>query len=436
MQAVPRHVHPIESERDAADRAGWAARYRAVRAVSEAICRPLEIEDYVVQPTPEVSPPKWHLAHVSWFFETFVLKPYAADYRPFHPRYDYLFNSYYEAVGERHPRPRRGLVTRPTVREVYAYRAHVDAAMEEFITGGDAAAWTTARPVLELGLHHEQQHQELLLTDIKAILASSPLDPAYSPSESLHRETSPAPPLPADDWRVVDGGRYAVGCDGDHFAFDNEGPRHDVWLRPFRIAARLVTNGDFLAFIEDGGYRRPELWLSDGWAAVNTHGWNAPLYWRKTASGDWRTLTLRGLRPVNPDEPVCHISFYEADAYARWAGKRLPTEAEWEITARTTPVTGNFYESGALHPLPQPTPAPFYGDVWVWTASPYTAYPGFRPVAGALGEYNGKFMCNQMVLRGGSCVTSATHIRPTYRNFFPPDARWQFTGVRLAEDLS
>ncbi|MCS7081187.1 MAG: ergothioneine biosynthesis protein EgtB [Chloracidobacterium sp.] len=434
MEAA-RQPKPAQPDR-AADRAAWVERYRTVRAVSEAICRPLEVEDYVVQPMPDVSPPKWHLAHTSWFFETFVLKPYAADYRLFHPRYGYLFNSYYEAVGDRHPRAQRGLVTRPTVREVYAYRAHVNAAVEHFITHADAKTWATAQPVLELGLHHEQQHQELLLTDIKAILAASPLDPAYLPPPERAPTAPSAPPVPADGWYAVEGGKYAVGCSGDGFAFDNEGPRHDVWLRPFRIAARLVTNGDFLAFMADGGYRRPELWLSDGWATVTTHGWRAPLYWRQAADGDWWTLTLYGLRPVDPAEPVCHISFYEADAYARWAGKRLPTEAEWEVAARSRPVTGNFYESGALHPLPQAADAPFYGDVWVWTASPYTAYPGFRPLAGALGEYNGKFMCNQMVLRGGSCATSVTHIRATYRNFFPPDARWQFTGVRLAEDLS
>ncbi len=432
MQVVDDPTHPAHPSLPPGDRAGWAAYYRSVRSVSETICHPLEIEDYVIQPMPDVSPPKWHLAHTSWFFETFLLKPYAAGYQPFHPRYDYLFNSYYEAVGERHPRSRRGLVTRPTIRDVYAYRAHVDAAIERFLGHCTGKAWATAQPILELGLHHEQQHQELLLTDIKAILASSPLDPAYLPPST----SPPAPARTAEAWYTVDGGRYAIGHAGTGFAFDNEGPCHDVWLRPFRIATRLVTNGDFLAFIEDGGYRRPELWLSDGWAAVNTCAWHAPLYWRRTESGHWWMFTLRGLQPVNPDEPVCHISFYEADAYARWAGKRLPTEAEWEVVARQLPVTGNFYESGALHPVPQPAPAPFYGDVWVWTASPYTAYPGFRPAAGALGEYNGKFMCNQIVLRGGSCATSVAHIRPTYRNFFPPNARWQFTGVRLAEDVS
>ncbi len=418
-----------------ADRTSWIERYRAVRAVSEAVCRPLETEDYVVQPTLDVSPPKWHLAHTSWFFETFILKPSAADYRPFHPRYDYLFNSYYEAVGERHPRSQRGLVTRPTAREIYAYRAHTDRAIERFIASCDAQTWATAQPILELGLHHEQQHQELLLTDIKAILAASPLDPAYLPLP----DPTPGSPMPltrpTDGWRAIEGGKRLIGHDGAGFAFDNEGPHHAVWLRPFRIAERLVTNGDFLAFMADGGYARPELWLSDGWATVTARGWRSPLYWRQAEGGDWQTLTLRGLQPVSPDEPVCHISFYEADAYARWAGKRLPTEAEWEAAARALPVAGNFYESGALHPRPQPASAPFYGDVWVWTASPYTAYPGFRPAAGALGEYNGKFMCNQMVLRGGSCVTSVTHIRSTYRNFFPPDARWQFAGARLAEDL-
>jgi ergothioneine biosynthesis protein EgtB len=434
MEAARSHPEPIQSG-EASDRKAWQRHYRAVRAVSEAICQPLETEDYVVQPMPDVSPPKWHLGHTSWFFETFILKSGLADYRPFHPRYDYIFNSYYEAVGARHPRPQRGLLTRPTVREVYAYRAHVDAAVERFIAHSDTRTWAALQPILELGLHHEQQHQELLLTDIKAILATNPLDPVYRPQPQPL--PSPVEQLsPTGDWHIVEGGRYAIGHAGRGFAFDNEGPRHDVLLRPCRIAARPVTNGEFLAFMADGGYRRPELWLSDGWAAVTARGWEAPLYWRQAADGTWETLTLHGVQPVAPYEPVCHISFYEADAYARWAGKRLPTEAEWEVVAARLPVTGNFYESGALHPRPVSVSAAFYGDVWVWTASPYVGYPGFRPVSGALGEYNGKFMCNQMVLRGGSCATSLTHIRSTYRNFFPPDARWQFTGVRLAEDMS
>jgi|YNPMSStandDraft_1061717.scaffolds.fasta_scaffold02129_6 Uncharacterized conserved protein, COG1262 len=429
------YVHPQPTSREEMlDREGWQQRYRAVRSVSEAICQPLEIEDYVVQPMPDVSPPKWHLGHTSWFFETFVLKAYVTDYRPFHPRYDYLFNSYYEAVGARHPRPQRGLLTRPTVREVYAYRAHVDAAIERIIAHSDAHTWKIIQPILELGLHHEQQHQELLLTDIKAILAANPLDPVYKPQPQLAPAETVA--LPTDEWHVVEGGHYVIGHNGCGFAFDNESPRHDVWLRPCRIATRPVTNGEFLAFMADGGYTRPELWLSDGWAAVTARGWEAPLYWRRAVDGTWETITLRGVRPVVPQEPVCHVSFYEADAYARWAGKRLPTEAEWEVVAARLPLTGNFYESGALHPLPiSASSAAFFGDVWVWTASPYIGYPGFRPMPGALGEYNGKFMCNQMVLRGGSCATSLTHIRPTYRNFFPPDARWQFTGIRLAEDM-
>ncbi|MGQ9897746.1 MAG: ergothioneine biosynthesis protein EgtB [Acidobacteriota bacterium] len=432
MEAACTHLKPNWPVK-ASDREAWRRCYQVVRAVSKAICEPLETEDYVVQPMPDVSPPKWHLGHTSWFFETFILKAWVAGYRPFHPRYDYIFNSYYEAIGTRHPRPQRGLLTRPTVRDVYAYRAYVDAAMEQVIAHSDTPRWTAVQPILELGLHHEQQHQELLLTDIKAILAMNPLDPVYSPHQQPALPAAGA--LPSDAWHVIEEGCYAIGHDGCGFAFDNEGPRHKVLLRSCRIAARPVTNGDFLAFIADGGYTRPDWWLSDGWATVKTHGWEAPLYWRRAADGTWETVTLHGVQPIAPQEPVCHISFYEADAYARWAGKRLPTEAEWEVVATRLPTVGNFYESGALHPLPVSESGAFWGDVWVWTASPYIGYPGFCPASGALGEYNGKFMCNQMVLRGGSCATSATHIRATYRNFFPPDARWQFTGVRLAEDI-
>lgn len=410
-----------------------AARYRAVRGFSEALCQPLTTEDYVIQTMPDVSPTKWHLAHTSWFFETFVLATAVPGYRTFHPRFNYLFNSYYNAVGERHCRPNRGLLSRPTVAEVYEYRAHVDAAMGEFLAGGDVPG--DLRPVVELGLHHEQQHQELLLTDIKHVFATNPLQPTYREADAA----APADP-PALAWHARPGGTVEIGFAGDGFAFDNESPRHTTYVQPFALASRLVTNGEFRAFVADGGYRRPELWLSEGWNTVKAHGWDAPLYWDPAPGGDgWWYMTLNGYRPVDDHAPVCHVSFFEADAFARWAGARLPTEAEWETVARDAPVEGNFVESGRFHPVAagaatDGAPVQMYGDVWAWTASPYVAYPGYRPAAGALGEYNGKFMCNQWVLRGGSCATPADHVRPTYRNFFPADARWQFTGLRLAQD--
>ncbi len=414
----------------------WADRYRTVRERSETLCGPLETEDFVVQSMPDVSPPKWHLAHTSWFFETFVLRVGDPAYQVFHPRYDYLFNSYYESVGERHPRPSRGLLTRPTVAEVRAYRAYVDAAMEAFVTESDDLTWHRLAPVVELGLHHEQQHQELLVTDIKHILGTNPLRPVYREIEP-DDELDELPPL---GWIEHSEGIRHIGHVGDGFAFDNEGPRHRVFVGAFRIAGRPVTNAEYLEFMDDEGYDRPELWLSEGWATVQARGWRAPLYWEQPEPGEWQSFTLHGDTPVGLDEPVCHVSFYEADAFARWAGKRLPNEFEWEVAAREfSPENGNFMESERCHPRPvlnDPLPRlnhQFFGDVWEWTASPYIAYPGFRPAVGALGEYNGKFMCNQMVLRGGSCATPRSHIRATYRNFFPPDARWQFTGIRLAE---
>lgn len=411
----------------------WAEWYGEVRSWSENLCEPLETEDFVVQSMPDVSPPKWHLAHVSWFFETFILKSGVPDYEVFHPRYDFLFNSYYEAVGDRHPRPQRGLLTRPTVADIRAYRTHVDAAMKHFVTECDDSTWTRFAPIVELGLHHEQQHQELLVTDIKHILGTNPLRPVYRAEESV---PASVPPPPAR-WIEHGEGIRHVGHVCEAFAFDNECPRHRVFVGAFRIAGRAVTNAEFLQFMNDEGYRRADLWLSEGWATVNTRGWRAPLYWTEFEPGDWRVFTLHGERPVVPDEPVCHISFYEADAFARWAGKRLPTEFEWEVAAREfSAENGNFMETRRFHPRPlslAPSPTGFFGDVWEWTASSYLPYPGFQPAPGALGEYNGKFMCNQMVLRGGSCATPQSHIRPTYRNFFPPDARWQFTGLRLAE---
>jgi len=403
-----------------------AQRYGTVREATTQLSAPLAPEDMAVQPMPDASPTKWHMAHTTWFFETFVLKPAASNYRPFHPQFEYLFNSYYNALGPQWYRPHRGLLTRPTVAEILDYRAHVDAAMSRLLDDGAFPA-----PVVELGLHHEQQHQELMLTDVKYLLSQNPLRPIY-------REATRAPQAraaPAAAWieGTPGGGIQAIGYDGPGFAFDNEYPRHDELLRPFRIASSLVTNAEYLAFIADGGYRRPELWLSDGWTAVRERGWEAPLYWAEHEGG-WWSYTLTGFRPLDPAEPVCHVSYYEADAYARWRGARLATEAEWEVTARDRPVTGNFVESRRFHPAPGDGGTQLFGDVWEWTGSPYLAYPGYRPVAGALGEYNAKFMCNQFVLRGGSCATPASHMRSTYRNFFPPDARWQFSGIRLTTD--
>ncbi|MBJ7899650.1 MAG: ergothioneine biosynthesis protein EgtB [Cyanobacteria bacterium RI_101] len=395
--------------------------YRETRQFSELLCRPLAVEDYVIQSMADVSPPKWHLAHTTWFFETFLLIPHLAGYEVFHPQYGYLFNSYYEAQGERHPRPQRGLLSRPTVAEIYQYRAYVDQAMIKLLPRPELGELIT------LGLHHEQQHQELLLMDIKHILAVNPLRPAY------RSDLPPAPSLQSEplEWRTYPGGLYEIGHSGADFAFDNETPRHRLYLQDFQLASRLVVNGEYLEFIEAGGYQNPEYWLAEGWQTVNAQGWQAPLYWEKIGP-DWAVMTLGGLKVVNLDEPVCHVSFYEADAYARFRGRRLPTEAEWELAARNERAEGNFCESGYLHPVPGN--GQFYGDVWEWTQSGYAPYPGFRPLQGALGEYNGKFMCNQMVLRGGACVTSQSHIRPTYRNFFPPASRWQFSGIRLGDD--
>ncbi|MGH7531127.1 MAG: ergothioneine biosynthesis protein EgtB [Gemmatimonadales bacterium] len=402
-----------------------ATRYRAVREASTMLCAPLAPEDMTVQPMPDASPAKWHLAHTTWFFETFVLKSSVVGYRSFHPQFEYLFNSYYNAVGPQWYRPHRGLLTRPTVAEVLEYRAHVDATMARVLETG-----SYPEAVVELGLHHEQQHQELILTDVKYLLAQNPLRPVYrQPITDIRQDASP--PL---GWIEGTPGLHAIGFPGLGFAFDNESPRHDELLRPYRIADRLVTNGEYREFIADGGYRRPELWLSDGWAVVRERGWQAPLYWFEREDG-WWIYTLAGFRGLTDAEPVCHVSFYESDAYARWRGARLPTEAEWEVAAASEPIRGNFVEGGRFHPVPGKGGArQFFGDAWEWTASPYLAYPGYRPVPGALGEYNAKFMCNQFVLRGGSCATPRSHIRVTYRNFFPPDARWQFSGIRLAAD--
>jgi ergothioneine biosynthesis protein EgtB len=409
-----------------------AARFGAVRAATERLAEPLSPEDTTAQSMPDASPVKWHLAHTSWFFETFVLES-VPGYRPLDPAYRVLFNSYYHSVGEQYFRPERGLITRPGLAEVRAYRAHVDAACLALLARGALSPGQCA--VLELGLQHEQQHQELILTDLEHLLAKNPLHPVYRsrPPEDLPGAA------PALAWHAYPPGLREIGHAGPGFAFDNEGPRHRVYVHAFALASRPVTNGEYLAFMAERGYERPELWLSDGWAAVCANGWRAPLYWQERDGAFWQ-FTLAGLREVAPAEPVAHVSAYEADAYARWAGARLPTEAEWEVVAADAEVAGNFVESDRLHPAPAAGagdgPLQLFGDVWEWTSSAYAPYPGYRPPAGALGEYNGKFMANQLVLRGGSCATPGSHIRASYRNFFHPDARWQWSGIRLARDAS
>lgn len=411
-----------------------AARYRDVRGWTESLCRSLEPEDYVVQSMPDASPAKWHLAHTTWFFETFILQPATPDYAAFDPQFGFLFNSYYNAVGDRHPRPKRGLLTRPTVEEVYSYREQIDEAMLALL---QAELDDARRAVVEIGLNHEQQHQELLLTDLKHLFSQNPLRPAYRQTDETQFAPSPTPP--DLQWTAQPEDLYDLGHAGGRFCYDNETPRHQVFLQEFELASRLVTNAEYLRFIEDGGYRRSELWLSDGWDTACRNGWEAPLYWERRKD-DWWSFTLQGMQPLDAFAPVCHVSFYEADAYARWAGARLPRESEWETIAASVPVAGNLLESERFQPVCAALPPAaegcqqMFGDVWEWTASPYAPYPGYRPPQGALGEYNGKFMCNQMVLRGGSCATATSHIRPTYRNFFYPDARWQFSGIRLALD--
>lgn len=406
--------------------------YHGVRSATETLCAPLSAEDCTVQSMPDASPVKWHLAHTTWFFEFFVLSPFARGYRPFREGYEYLFNSYYFSIGEQYPRRRRGVISRPGLEEVREYRRVIDERVGELLLGDqDEHAAEIAR-VLEVGLNHEQQHQELILTDVKHALARNPLFPAYR--EELARKTdTQAAPL---RWHRYGEGIREVGHGGAGFCYDNETPRHRVFLEPYELASRPVTNGEFLGFIDDGGYERPDLWLSDGWTVINECGWKAPIYWVKRG-GEWFEFTLGGLVPLDPGGTLCHVSHYEAEAFARWAGARLPTEAEWESAAAQAPVEGNFVESGALHPAPASAagddhPAQLFGDVWEWTGSAYLSYPGYRPLEGALGEYNGKFMANQLVLRGGSCATPRSHIRASYRNFFYPDARWQFAGVRLA----
>ncbi|HUU73224.1 MAG TPA: ergothioneine biosynthesis protein EgtB [Burkholderiales bacterium] len=398
-----------------------------VRATTVSLCDPLEPEDCVVQSAPETSPAKWHLAHTTWFFETFVLVPFFKRYKPFHDEFAFLFNSYYESVGSFYPRKDRGLLTRPSFSAILEYRRHVDEKLAELLAETPAGHSEDITARCTLGRHHEQQHQELLLTDLKHLFWCNPLRPVYR--QRAPEQTAPAI---ATAWTAHPAGVYESGHRGHEFCFDNEMPRHRSYLEAFRIASRPVTNGEFLEFVEDGAYSKPTLWLSDGWQTVRERAWNAPMYWEKK-EGTWRQFTLSGMRDIHLAEPVCHISFYEADAYARWAGKRLPTETEWEVGASEQPVEGNFFDDGRLHPRPCAKPTSFYGDTWEWTASSYSPYPGYAATAGALGEYNGKFMANQYVLRGGSCVTSRSHIRNTYRNFFYPHERWQFKGMRLAD---
>jgi ergothioneine biosynthesis protein EgtB len=435
MVETPETRRVSSTERSARSRTELPRRYLEVRAFSRNICGTLEPEDCVVQTMPEASPTKWHLAHTSWFFETFVLKQFFTTYESQHPQYGFLFNSYYNAVGPFYSRPHRGLLSRPTLKELFRYRADIDGLVSQLIESADEGLLAKLEPVIMLGLHHEQQHQELMLTDIKSVFWHNPLRPAFRA-----RDRKAPGPAPTSKWMQFNEGLYWVGHEGPEFSYDNEGPRHCVFVQAHELASRLVTNAEFLAFMDDGGYRRHELWLSLGWNTVKERGWNAPLYWEQR-DGKWHNMTLAGMAEVVPEEPVCHVSLFEADAYARWAGARLPTEEEWETASTELPLTGNFSESEIFHvtPLASPSvagkPAQMFGDVWEWTRSSYSPYPGYSPVAGALGEYNGKFMCNQYVLRGGSCATSQSHIRHTYRNFFPPDTRWQFAGIRLAKDL-
>ncbi|MDB5932058.1 MAG: hypothetical protein JWR60_3765 [Polaromonas sp.] len=416
-------------------------RFGQVRAQTERLIQPLSAEDCQLQSMPDASPAKWHLAHLTWFFETFVLERFEPNFKPFDASFRVLFNSYYNGVGDKYPRPKRGLISRPSLPEVLAYRAQVDARVLQVMEEATEADQVELAQLVSLGLQHEQQHQELLLTDIQHALSFSPQHPAYARRWPL---TSTAPqPL---RWHAFEGGLvehgFEAALDGD-FAFDNETPRHPVYVAPFELASRLVTNGELMAFMADRGYQRSELWLSMGWDWVQAGGHALPLYWQADGSGSYRHFTLQGMLDVDPNTPACHLSYFEADALARWAGARLPTEFEWELAARLQPVSstksGNFVETAAFHPLPQQkaspeAPAQMLGDVWEWTQSNYNPYPRYQPWAGLVGEYNGKFMCNQFVLRGGSCATPRSHIRPSYRNFFPPDAQWQFSGVRLARD--
>jgi ergothioneine biosynthesis protein EgtB len=418
------------------------ARFHQVRDFTNTLCAGLEPEDYVVQSMPDVSPTKWHLAHTTWFFETFILKKFSPGYRPEIPQYAYLFNSYYNAAGDMHRRDLRGLISRPTVRDAQRYRASIDSHMDNLLSGAEEKLLDEIEPLIVLGIHHEQQHQELLVTDIKHVFAQNPLYPVFREGRARHsvraeeRTATECRPYHFIDF---DEATVEIGHDGRGFAYDNEGPQHRALVPAFSLASRPVTNGEYTTFIEDNAYKRPEFWLSLGWMTVNEQHWQAPLYWTKR-DGAWWNFTLSGFRPVDKSEPVTHVSYFEADAYANWAGARLPTEFEWERAALDCPIEGNFVEDETFHPRALSTSGndrrlhQMFGNIWEWTRSAYSPYPGYRAVPGALGEYNGKFMCNQYVLRGGSCATSRSHIRRSYRNFFQPEKRWQFTGIRLARD--
>jgi ergothioneine biosynthesis protein EgtB len=419
---------------------GLLGRFHQIRNFTDALCSGLEPEDYVVQSMPDVSPTKWHLAHSTWFFETFILKKFFAGYRAEIPEYAYLFNSYYNAAGDMHRRDLRGLISRPTVQETHRYRASIDSHIDGLLSDADEKLLDEIEPILVLGIHHEQQHQELLITDIKHVFAQNPLYPVYRKAKTGGR-SSATPGSQSSPLQFIefDEATFAIGHDGHGFAYDNEGPRHQALVPEFSLASRPITNGEYIEFIEANGYTRPEFWLSLGWMTANEQRWQAPLYWMKR-DGAWWHFTLSGFRHVDESEPVTHISYFEADAYANWAGARLPTEFEWERGAFDCPIEGNFVEDEIFHPRAMSFSDhdgqlhQIFGDVWEWTRSAYSPYPGYRAAPGALGEYNGKFMCNQYVLRGGSCATSRTHIRRTYRNFFQPEKRWQFTGIRLARD--
>jgi ergothioneine biosynthesis protein EgtB len=420
-------VTSVEEKSPSARTESLQKQFRDVRKMTLHLTRFLSAEDQMLQSMPDASPTKWHLAHTTWFFETFILQPHLPGYKPFDSSYRLLFNSYYKQLGTHPNRGSRGLMSRPSLQAIHDYRIQVDEALLTLLDRGSIDDEVLA--LVELGLNHEQQHQELILTDIKHGLWSAPLRP------QLDRDAPPASSVPPLSWIQIEGGIHSIGYAGEGFAFDNESPRHEVLLRPFQIASRAVTNAEFIEFIADGGYRRPELWLSDGWDAVCANGWNSPLYWEIGEDASWLCFTESGMKRVQAAEPVCHVSFYEADAYARWSGARLPLEEEWEVTAARYPSKGTLLEDEIFRPQAAREDGfqQVFGDVWEWTASPYVAYPGFTPAEGLIGEYNGKFMCNQMVLRGGSCATPASHIRASYRNFFPPHARWQFSGLRLAK---